>query len=238
MKEVLMRVNAFSGTVGISVSVSGVLLYLLKGKPEFAHAAAALPLFGIPHFLEGWEKYKGRRNVEERRCSSVATFDGFSVRWYFLAICGIFGVCGIMWLNGFIFDRLRELSAADVDSVVAMAAPSVVILGVLLMYLLASWIGMRSGKYGIIALVISTLVGPILSKLIDYAVLHEGDFMTGVVACFQFTIIGLVGYWRGRRRRLGRYLSYLLDILPLKTRDSFIDLAYGETCNVATAKQG
>ena len=47
---------------------------------------------------------------------------------------------------------------------------------------------------------------------------------------------GLIGYWRGRKYRLSRYLHYLLDVLPAETRDTVIDLAFDEARKIRLPK--
>ena len=55
---------------------------------------------------------------------------------------------------------------------------------------------------------------------------------------FQTTIlfaVGLVGYWRGYKHRLSKYLSYLLSVLPPFTRGTVVEFAYQEAQKVAAA---
>src|SRR4029077_6742618 len=60
------------------------------------------------------------------------------------------------------------------------------------------------------------------------------------IATISFLIIvpGLIGYWRGQRQRLSKYLNYLLSVLPPQTRDTVVDLAYGEAQKVVPAMRG
>src|ERR1700730_13003211 len=166
----MRAVTTFSTTLGGSVVLSGILFggFSYYNYPDIAHTSAALPLFAAPHIYEAWEKYLARRDLEQRRCSRVATFDGFAMRWYFLAICGVFVVCGIMEVLGVVIHS--PLSDPDKRFRLEMAGPPVAVLAVILIYLLGSWTGMRSGKYGMIALVASTLLGPIVANLFDYTV--------------------------------------------------------------------
>jgi hypothetical protein len=41
-------------------------------------------------------------------------------------------------------------------------------------------------------------------------------------------VAGLLGYWRGQKYRLSKYLHYLLGVLPAETRDAVIELAFEE----------
>lgn len=53
-----------------------------------------------------------------------------------------------------------------------------------------------------------------------------------------FLVPGLLGYWRGRKYRLSKYLHYLLGVLPEETRDTVIDLAFDEAQKVAATAGG
>jgi hypothetical protein len=48
---------------------------------------------------------------------------------------------------------------------------------------------------------------------------------------------GLLGYWRGQKYRLSKYLHYLLDVLPAETRDTVIGLAFDEAQKIVSAKR-
>ena len=55
------------------------------------------------------------------------------------------------------------------------------------------------------------------------------------IISFIIVVPGLIGYWRGQRQRLSKYLDYLLHVLPPQDRDTVVDLAYGEAQKVAAA---
>ena len=46
---------------------------------------------------------------------------------------------------------------------------------------------------------------------------------------------GLIGYWRGKRQSLSKYLYYLLSVLPPQTRDTVVELAFEEAQKVSAA---
>ena len=46
---------------------------------------------------------------------------------------------------------------------------------------------------------------------------------------------GLIGYWRGKRQSLSKYLHYLLSVLPPQTRDTVVELAFDEAQKVSAA---
>jgi len=48
----------------------------------------------------------------------------------------------------------------------------------------------------------------------------------------------LLGYWRGRKLRLSKYLYYLLGVLPKETRDAVVELAFDEAQKISKARQG
>ncbi len=107
-------------------------------------------------------------------------------------------------------------------------------------YLVGRWTGEKSRDKGIIALLLATvlyfLVLFILNtssvgfkaymEMMSDANLVLSDVIFGVLF---FWGIGLIGYWRGRRLRVSKYLSYLMQSLPIDTREAFVDLAYSET---------
>jgi hypothetical protein len=60
-----------------------------------------------------------------------------------------------------------------------------------------------------------------------------GILMRITKTAFIIVVPGLIGYWRGQRQRLSKYLDYLLSVLPQQTRDTVVDLAFEEAQKVA-----
>jgi len=112
-------------------------------------------------------------------------------------------------------------------------------------FLLGRWVGRRSDAHGLLAIFLIALVARTGATLFDFAMNAGDDILmalygdgstialklaVGVAVIFA---IGAVGYWRGRRQRLGCYLGYLLRNVPDATQHAIVDLAFEEAGRVA-----
>ncbi|MFI4988556.1 MAG: hypothetical protein ACHQF3_14055 [Alphaproteobacteria bacterium] len=139
---------------------------------------------------------------------------------------------------------LMVLAAGGDADKLSPAAPFVIALpvGLISGYVLGRWIGARCSRYGIATVILVAALGVAISRAFDFALVPSVDFeaifgqpKSAVEFLFLisagfliYSICGLIGYWRGRQRRLARYLRYLLSILPVDTRDVLVNMAYEE----------
>jgi hypothetical protein len=109
-------------------------------------------------------------------------------------------------------------------------------------FFVGRWVGRRGIANGLMAVFLIGLVARIGASLLDVAVLSRdeltlffGDGFTALPIVGQmasgvvlFFVLGALGYWRGRRQRLGSYLGYLLVNVPDASRHAIVDLAFEE----------
>ena len=57
------------------------------------------------------------------------------------------------------------------------------------------------------------------------------------VGTVLFLVLGAIGYWRGRRNRQVKYFRFLLEALPVPTRETLIQMIY-EEARAVTQKSG
>jgi hypothetical protein len=89
-----------------------------------------------------------------------------------------------------------------------------------------------------IAVLLAIIISTAFWRVVDLLTPGEEEFTPSEQALdllrFPFLICtGLIGYRRGRKYRLSRYLHYLLDVLPAETRDTVIDLAFDEARKIS-----
>ena len=130
----------------------------------------------------------------------------------------------------------------------AMAVIGPTMLTIFAAYFVGRWIGTRCLRRGIVAIVlvaVLTAVGAVAvdvlattdeyyREMFDAERLSPAHILTRVaLVSFNILVPGLIGYWRGRKLRLSKYLHYLLGVLPAETRDTVVDLAFEEAQKVA-----
>jgi uncharacterized membrane protein YpjA len=115
-------------------------------------------------------------------------------------------------------------------------------------YLVGRWIGTRCSHRGVIVVLLVVLGYTVLQFVLEqsYLLLATDDddvarftretlVLRLIVAACLSVLLLLIGYWRGRKGRLSKYLHYLLGALPAETRDTVVELAFDEAQKVASA---
>jgi hypothetical protein len=141
---------------------------------------------------------------------------------------------------------LSEVSG-HVPKAYLVAIPSAVV-AVLGGYFVGRWIGTRCSRHGVVTMLLIAFLTAVGSIAMDVVLLTDETYLAAFDAerlapsfllsriasiTLIFLVPGLLGYWRGRKHRLSKYLHYLLGILPEETRDTVIDLAFDEAQKVA-----
>jgi hypothetical protein len=120
---------------------------------------------------------------------------------------------------------------------------------ILTAYLVGRWVGTRCSRHGVGTILLIALLTAIGSVAIDVLTVPDEDYkelfkneradflpilvrITGTT--FTMSVSALIGYWRGHRPRLSKYLNYLLGILPAETRNTVVGLAFDEAQRVAS----
>ena len=110
-----------------------------------------------------------------------------------------------------------------------------------LSYFVGRWIGTRCSSKGMIAILLIIFLSTAMDLIFNFMFPDDpGDFPSMLLdlTSLLFSIpAGVIGYRRGRKYRLSRYLHYLLSVLPPETRDTVIDLAFGEAQKIGSGRK-
>jgi hypothetical protein len=237
---------------GIAFAASILFFCILNfGLNLDAHAAygiAGLPFISSTHLCELLEQREGRKRLSGAPASharGVYTFDKFAISPAVIVVYGVVIMVVVVELLGAVAGFLAAI-ADDTKMILAFS----VLFNVIAAYLTGRWIGSRSGSRGIIAILSLFVLAVVIGKSIDFAIMSSADFkeLYGEEKSLDLLLLhilggsvilsisGLIGYWRGRRMRLLKYLRYLLGVLPKDTRDALVDLAYEEARNIGVRR--
>ena len=82
---------------------------------------------------------------------------------------------------------------------------------------------------GVVATDVLVLSDEAYMDMFEVNRLEPAYILSRIAKIILFILVpGLLGYWRGQKFRLSKYLHYLLGVLPTETRDLVIDLAFEE----------
>jgi len=229
--------------------VASLLIYfglskLLHGEPLVG--LAAVPFVAVHHIYEALERKQTKRRIA-RSSENLPTLDAFVIPWPLLSCYGALIFLGINQLGTALGGIMASASGANEQLIMPLAVVIGLIITFVGTYFLGRWFGVRSKRLGLVSLLLAILAGMTLSKAFDFIVVSAETFkqLTHIeksLAFFVFGIVvgtvlfastGIIGLWFGRRRRLSRYLYYLLTLLPADSRAAIVSLAYDEARLVA-----
>jgi len=248
--------------VAAIAAVLFLLVWFLTNNVEAARGVAACAVAALPTVSSALEKSEAKESSLPEKKMAIRSIEGFSIS--FPAVVAIGAIIGVAILNlgsffgGMLVGAVRQLATSEtMDAaekgrlfpIVGLANLPFLIIG---SYLLGKWVSWRCGKWGIAAVVLIAFLIAALNRTIDaftltsdewQALFHQSEknFLGMAIAIIpQFAMIvipGLLGYWRGRRRRMTKYMDYLLSALPEETRNSIVDLAFDEVTRVVDARR-
>jgi len=208
-------------------------------KPTAAQLASAL-MAAVPYTRELLDKTVLAR--EDSRKPAAISIGDFGIQPRRIVLYGTLLVVGAMGLSS----GLSLLSAVyiGVTSDRGLVRTFLIVTPLILfpaIFGVGRWVGRRCASHGLAAIFIISFFARLVTSLLDmwwmatatgpFAVF--GDFPTLplriVAGAAAFSLVGLVGYWRGRRQRVAVYLSYLLQSVSEETRKAIVDLAFEET---------
>lgn len=247
----------------LAAVIVAILIYssciLLGVDREIASGAAGLPLVALPKVYEEMERRRSQRDNSEGTSSTagIRSFDRFSISWPLVVLystAAMFGLFNIIsFFAGIILGIMSNLGQFDLTKM-QITAPGLIAFPVMTIavYCIGRWIGSRCSKNGALALISTVLLCIFMLKATDYLFSDRETLMQlygterelssfankvlmpGLSAFLIFSGIGLVGYWRGKRRRLTEYMRYLLNVLPQHTRETLVNLAFEEAQMLAS----
>jgi hypothetical protein len=232
-----------------------ILYFTLSLDAHAAYGIAGLPFIASTHLCELLERREGKKqlaNPTGGRTPNIYKYDKFAISWPVTVAYGTVILVAFAELLSFVAGVLlavfpeEENLKGPPQAVFALVLPSTLIAG----YLVGRWIGSRAGPFGLIAIFCVAALAAIFGKCIDFAVISTEDFVKLYddqkdfaaflehvpFAALSFLVSGLLGFWRGRRMRLTKYLRYLFSILPRETTDTLLALAYEEAQKISSRR--
>lgn len=177
----------------------------------------------------------------------IVKLEGFVLPWHQAGVYGglVFAaVVQVVALSLGAFGALFGFSRQE-HIVLVVATP---FLAGIIMFSVGRWIGIRCGRRGWVAVVVASFLGRVVALLVDMAVSRDamesflGGKLTFVLVLgivvgggLMLSVVGLAGYWFGRRDRLPKYLQYLLSRLEPAVQRTIVDLAYEEAKRLSKA---
>jgi hypothetical protein len=176
----------------------------------------------------------------------IVSRSGYSMPWYLLALYGALILIGVSQLASGLCGAAAALAEVPKSDFILIAMLGT-IPTMIFAYLIGTWIGARSERKGLLAILIAAVSVPIFDRAFAFIVMgrkemgivfqNESVFVLFVIPIaalgLLLTVPGLFGYWRGRRMHLSRYLGYLLRALPEDCRETLVNLAYDEAKRLA-----
>jgi hypothetical protein len=206
----------------------------------------------FPKVAELLEQQESRKRLTAGTRKPVYDFRGFQIAWPLMVVYGTValsfvgqaaaGIAGIVLAQAMLFEGEIAPKAAVATGLFGTIAT------IFAAYLVGRWIGARTSRFGIVAMLLiapltavaavgmDVLLATVFTGVADLGRLaFSGIPMRITFISFIIIVPGLIGYWRGQRQRLSKYLDYLLSVLPQPTRDTVVDLAFEEAQKVAAA---
>jgi hypothetical protein len=237
----------FSLTVAVLLSLSSSLyLFLSHMLPQidehFASEVAAIPFVAMHQISESFEKAFAKRTLKGR--SDTVSYGKYLIPWPLMLVYGT--VTLLAWGIGGagIYDTAAqgdgistEMLYSGLSTISLLVMVAVNSCGA---FFVGKWIGIRCARRGLVVLFICFLSYAFLSSVVSsFSVPEETLSNIHVYSHIQLLIekivdivvyypIGLLGFWYGKQGRQGKYISYLLGIMPASARETLVDLACDE----------
>jgi hypothetical protein len=240
--------------IGISLFGIAYVFVIALGQKELLPLIPFLipsPLALTTTIAQALERDEGRKSVAAGHRTPVYDFRSFRIAWPLMVVYGAAVLLGVTTSVNFVVGFMGGLMGAEIK-VMRPALITVSVLVILLAsYHIGRWIGIRCSQFGIATmLLVALFAGTLLVALEVFTTSDEAyremrgwermsahSLLPIVVNAPLIFAFELVGNWRGRKRRLSAYLSYLLGVLPPETRDTVVELAYEEAQKAASVRR-
>ena len=241
----------------LPASIIGLIIFFLAKliDPLLAIGLGFIPLTVFNKISDALERQDAIRSLATGQPTMIHSFAGFAIPWPILLVYGALLLSGIVqvsaYLSGFIAGAIAAAAGCPPDAwaskatAVDSARGLLIVLPLMLIggYLIGRWIGTRSTRYGIAVILMSAAVASILTALLDYFFQllklspEQPSPALRVIANFVIlSLSGLLGYWRGERQKVFRYMQYLLGVMPNDSRDVVVELAFDEARHAGATK--
>jgi hypothetical protein len=242
MKLFAIALGVVCGVAAVLFVVGLLVLSAVLEHPDAMAAAkvlAGVPILTFPKFLEFLEQQEGRKNLAAGKQTLIYDFRGFQIAWPLMALYGgllLLAVNLLSWLPvtgmleaGFAEDIKESARGTyELALILAIVFPATILCA----YFVGRWIGTRCSSRGVAAILLAAIFYAAVSLALGGIVPDEpwepSSKLLELILLAWLICFGLIGYWRGRKYRLPKYLHYLLGVLPAETRDTVIGLAFEE----------
>lgn len=233
---------AFGITLTASLLLFCILNLGLGVDDHVSEGVAGLPFIASHHVCEMLEREHARRAAPAKRAARIYSFEGYTISWKWATVYGSMTLFGVMQIASGYAGAVVALLNGSGEALVREMFPIVLPVVLVGNYLVGRTIGTRCATHAVATVLIVGLVGSGLARVFDFLLLSSDTFRMVVgepktIGTFLeawlggaalFWIPGLLGYWRGKRRMLSKYLTYLLGVLPADTRETLVGLAHSE----------
>jgi hypothetical protein len=246
---------AFGITCGVSAGLF-ILVFALLSLFESSQAVSAatglagLSMAAFPKVAESLEHREGRKSVAGGARARVYDFRGFQIAWPVLVAYGTVVLWGVVQAFGFIIGFAFGTATGQAVTARALQGLAIAIIAVMIVaaYFVGRWIGSRTSRLGIAAMLLISPLFAVTNIATDVLLLpgelyrdamgsEPGAFFGLLWRIIGISLVimvpGLIGYWRGQKQRLSKYLHYLLSVLPPQTRETVVELAFEEAQKVS-----
>ena len=250
---------AFGIVCGVAAGLFGLTFALLSffEYPQAVFAAGALAgtvITAFPKVAEFLEQQASRKRLAAGRRKPVYDFRGFQIAWPLMVVYGTvvlsFLFQAVSMIAGIVLGSVISFEVENAPKLAIAAGVLTIVMMIFAAYFVGRWIGARTSRLGIVTML---LIAPLTAAIgvgTDVLFLPDewyrgynaserlaffGILMRIAKISFLIVVPGLIGYWRGQRQRLSKYLDYLLSVLPPQTRDTVVELAFEEAQKVSAA---
>jgi len=256
MKLSAIAFGIVCGVAAVLFGLTFALLYLF-GYPQAMSAAGILAgavITAFPKVAEFLEQQESRKSLAAGRRAPVYDFRGFQIAWPLMVVYGTVVLWGVTQaaagFAGLMLGSMLSFEGENAPKAAFAASVPATMIAILGSYFVGRWIGARTSRLGIVTMLLIASLTSAAAVGIDVLMLSHGLYknlygsewlaffgiLTRItVISFMMIVPGLIGYWRGQRQRLSKYLDYLLSVLPPQTRDTVVELAFEEAQKVSAA---
>jgi hypothetical protein len=252
--------KVFAVAFGIACGMAAILFCTIFAiltffqRPEAVTAATSVGALTIGSFksiAEFLERENGRKNLAAGKQNPVYDFRGFQIAWPLMTLYGTLILLLVTQAGEFIAGFLSSVLEIKGSNLFWLILITNILTWIFGSYLVGRWIATRCARRGVLTiLLVAALIAGILTASVVIASVIASSFelvqvevrqrleFGSILYSFAIRICivfgaGLLGYWRGRRQRLPKYLYYLLRVLPAETREAVVELAFGEAQKLA-----
>lgn len=245
MKSLLLALAA----VSLSVVATFVALNALGVQKELAGSAAGIFLGAIPYIHKRFERFS-KRPIPALTREAVVTLKSYALPNLVLFVYASLIAIGASQVIGGVGIAVAMAAVSVADMALPVAGLLLAPIQLAIAFVIGRWIGVRSRRRGVLIVLAVFFLSITFEHVLRLKMFDDAEFAAAFgVERSPWLVIGqwgggvllwwsiaLLGFWRGRRRRLIQYADYLLRKLPPDTRDTVLLLLRDEVAAVANAR--